>query len=33
VHISEENLDWLLANWMVNYTCLATMCTALITSA
>jgi len=32
VRISEQNLDWQLANWMVNYSCLATMCTTLITS-
>jgi len=33
VRISEQNLDWPLANWMVNYSCLATMRTAPITSA
>jgi len=32
VRISEQNLDWLLANCMVNYSCLATMRTALISS-
>jgi len=33
VHVSEQNLDWLSANWAVNYTCLATMHMTLITSA
>ena len=28
VRVSEQNLDWPLANWMVNYSCLATMRTA-----
>jgi len=33
VRASEQNLDWPLANWMTNYTCLATMRMVLITSA
>jgi len=33
VRVSEQNLEWLSANWAVNYSCLATMHTTLITSA
>jgi len=33
VLVSDPNLHWLSANWAVNYSCLATMHTTLITSA